>query len=501
MVKTTGPIRVSGYIGMVVCRALVALFLLGGGVSSIARAQEARPAPATTASSGEAGEAQTAPAPRRLSDEALYKKLSALARKKGDGGALFRKLAAAARGIDWKGVKSKGFKGNLRLLEVRSEQGADTYLVRAVDGSVYVLWLPPDPKARAKDARGPYADLKGKLGNKMAFEVQVTSRVVDGVEYRFVKLTKAPERLLLDRLFFIAIVLLLFLTMVGMGLTLTLKDFAQVFKKPAGMILGPVCQFGLMPVIAYGIGRAFGYYETYPFIFLGLILIASSPGGVTSNLMTYLGKGDVALSVSLTAVCTVLSLFMIPLLLTLWVANIPAFEIPVMVVFKQILVLVIVPLFVGMLVRSKWERLARKLEKPFAMIGVFALLFLIVVGVWSNFDKFADTSRYGVKFYAVVFLLTLAGMVVSAALAKLLRISNFQIRAIALECGLRNASLAMTIAILLQDRIGDFYSSMFFTAGIFGLWMYAAGAFTIWSFKYWLPVGAEEAEELLEKPA
>lgn len=423
---------------------------------------------------------------KELSKEALYKFLSKSARSKSTGGPLFGRIAAASRGVNWSGAKTKQLTGNLRQLEVKG--GPDTYLVRDLTGDIYILWVPADAAAQKKGAKGPYANLKASIGKKMSFDAQVVTQTVDGVQYHFLKLTKPPKQLLLDRLFFIAIVILLFLTMVGMGLTLTIKDFSIVFKKPTGMVVGICCQFGLLPLIAYGVGRAFGYYHTYPFIFLGLILVASSPGGVTSNLMTYLGKGDVALSVSLTAVCTVAALLFTPLLLSLYGGNIPDFTIPVGAVFKQILVLVIVPLFVGMLVRGKWEKLAKRLEKPFALIGIFALLFLIIVGVWSNLEKFSDTARYGLKFYGTVFLLTFTGMIVSGLIAKAVRISNFQIRAISLECGLRNASLAMTIAILLQDRIGDFYSSMFFTSGIFGLWMYAAGALSIWLYRYMLPV-------------
>jgi len=436
----------------------------------------------------EAGATKKPPEPqaKKLSKEALYKYLSNSARDKKTGGALFGRLADTARAISWQGTKTQKLTGNLRQLTVSG--GVDSYLVRDISGGIYILWLPADAAALKKGAQGPYADLQSKIGSKMSFEAQVITRTVDGVEYRFLRLTKVPERMVLDRLFFIAIIVLLFMTMVGMGLTLTFGDFAVVFKKPTGMVVGILCQFGLLPLIAFAVGRAFGYYTTYPFIFLGLILVASSPGGVTSNLMTYLGKGDVALSVSLTAVCTVAALVFTPLLLGLYGGNIPDFTIPVGAVFKQILVLVIVPLFVGMFVRSKWERLAKKLEKPFAMIGVAALLFLVVVGVWSNLEKFGETNRYGLKFYATVFLLTFAGMVVSGLIAKAVRISNFQIRAISLECGLRNASLAMTIAILLQDRIGDFYSSMFFTSAIFGLCMYGAGALSIWLFKHALPV-------------
>lgn len=429
---------------------------------------------------------------------ALYRELSTLARKGGAHAALFGQLHQAARGVNWKDAKARRFTGNLRRFEVRG-QPEPFYLLRATSGELFVLAVPADGSALKKGAKGPYASLEEHVGSKMSFRVEEADVTVDGKRYRVARLLSVPERELMDRLFFIAIILLLFLTMVGMGLTLTVKDFALVFRKPAGMIIGIACQFGLLPLVAMLVGRAVGYHEEYPFIFLGLILISSSPGGVTSNLMTYFGKGDVALSVSLTAVCTVLALFCTPLLLSFYGTNIPDFSIPVMEVFKQILVLVIVPLGVGMFVRGRWERFARRAEKPFAIIGLFALLFLVVVGILGNLEKFGDTARYGVKFYGIIFLLTFAGMATAGILAKLARIANFQTRAIALECGLRNASLAMTIALLLQDRLGDFYSSMFFTSGIFGLWMYFAGFLIIWSFKIWLPV--PRAEVTAPEPA
>ncbi len=427
-----------------------------------------------------------------LTGEAMYRHLVQLATSSGEEASVFKQLGEVARNLAFDGGQTT-FDGHLRALEIPGEKEGEKvsfYFVRAVDGEVSILAM-NDPTASYPDGN-PDDGLAEVVGKKTRFVVLKSKANVDGIEYGFVKLAAKPEQLLLDRLFFIAIVLLLFLTMVGMGMTLTVNDFAQVFKTPLAMVVGPICIFGIMPLIATAMGHAFGFYDAFPFIFLGMILIAVTPGGVTSNLMTYFGKGDVALSVSLTAVCTVAALFFTPVLLQVFGPNIPYFAIPVMAVFKTMLVLVVVPLFVGMLVRWKAAGFARKAEKIFAIIGLFALLFLIVVGVWSNLEKFADTDRYGVKFYAMVFLLTFAGMIVSSVISKLLRVKNYQIRAISLETGLRNASLAMTIALLLQDQMGDFYSSMFFTSGIFGLWMYVAGAVSIYLYPKLFPLTDQE---------
>jgi len=119
---------------------------------------------------------------------------------------------------------------------------------------------------------------------------------------------------------------------------------------------------------------------------------------------------------------------------------------------------------------------------------VIALLFIMIAGVLGNLDKFADTARYGVMFYSMVFGLTILGMAFGAIFPKLIGINNYQTRAISMETGIRNAALAMTIAILIQDYMGDFYSSMFVTSGIFGLVMYVAGAISIVWYKRLLPL-------------
>jgi predicted Na+-dependent transporter len=419
----------------------------------------------------------------------LYEKLILLAKEGKTAMPVFDKLGKAGQTIDWVSSEERKFTGNTRLLKIGSvEKAEDFYLIREISGIIHLLVLPADKSMLEPEADSFYAGMKSTAKYKMEFSVKTALVTIDGENFSFAKLTEIPQRNVIDKLFFIAVVLLLFLTMIGMGLTLTLRDFALVFKKPLGMLIGIFCQFGLLPALAMVVGKLSGFYESAPFIYLGLILIASSPGGVTSNLMTYLGKGDVALSISLTALCTALSIAFTPLLLTVYASAIPQFTIPVGEVAKTMLILVIVPLFIGMVVRGRAEKFAKKAEKPFALIGIFALLFLIVVGIWTNLSNFADTDRYGFAFYLVVFLLTFLGMILAGVLSKLVKIANFQIRAISLECGLRNASLAMAIAILLQDQIGDFSSSMFFTAAIFGLSMYVAGAISIFVFPKLLPV-------------
>jgi predicted Na+-dependent transporter len=398
---------------------------------------------------------------------------------------LFEKLNVTSRELDWTVAEEASFKGNLRMFEIKSISGSldktTLFFIRKLDGQIYILSKPTqeDPM---------YAGLEKMIQNKMNFHIKILKGDIGEKTYDFARFVEKPSQAPMDKIFKISIILMLFFVMVGMGLTLTGKDFSIVFSKPAGIILGEILQFGIMPLIAVLLGYIMGFREHYPFIFVGMVLIAVTPGGVTSNLMTHFAKGDVALSISLTSISTILSIIFVPLLLSVYCSNIPEVIIPINTIISTIVILVIIPLAVGMLVRAKWGNFAKRAIPAFSALGIVALLFLIVAGVLSNLDKFADTERYGVLFYSAVFIFTSLGMFSGAIVPKLFRINNYQVRAISLETGLRNSSLAMAIALLIQDAMGDFYSSLFFVSGIFGLTMYLAGVIAIKFYKTVLPI-------------
>ncbi|HDP79559.1 MAG TPA: hypothetical protein ENN21_01810 [Spirochaetes bacterium] len=423
-------------------------------------------------------------------DEGLYRTLSLASRGQGDV-TLLKKLNQASKTVDWSKAQAQKFEGNLRLLKAHKTEGAGDdglYMVRNITGELHMLSVPRSEGEMKAENAAHYAGLEKMLENKMIFSIEAVRGEVDGKTYSFARFVEKPQQLMLDRIFKVSIVLMLFFVMAGMGLTLTMNDFKLVFQKPLGMLTGAALQWVAMPLVAVGLGRLLGFYDAFPFIFVGIVLITVSPGGVTSNLMTYYAKGDLALSISLTSFSTVLSLFFTPFLLNLYCANVPEVTIPVKLVIQTIIILVIIPLTVGMSVRSRWPNFSKKATPFFSALGVLALLFLIGAGLLSHYEMFGDTERYGFTFYSMVFVLTLGGMFVGALFPKLLGINNYQTRAISLETGLRNASLAMAIALLIQDYMGDFYSSMFFTSALFGLWMYVAGFLSIWVYKKVLPV-------------
>ncbi len=421
------------------------------------------------------------------SGERLYKHLTDIVNE-GDN-EMITALNTEPRGLDWSQAEEMEFKGHLRYLQSPEEGSLDEtrlYFIRsAAEGDVYILTIP--------DRADPgYAGLEDLIESKLILHVTVMEEEIEGETYKFAQFVTYPVQPVFDKIFRLSIILMLFLVMVGMGLTLTGKDFVVVVTKPRGIIIGELLQFGIMPLIAAGFGYLLGFHENYPYIYVGMILITATPGGVTSNLMTHFAKGDVALSVSLTSLSTVLSIIFVPLLLNAYCSNIPEVTVPTGTIASTIVVLVIIPLGIGMLVRYWKENTAKKMIPYFNVLGIIALLFLIIAGIFNNLEGFSDTDRHGFRFYSMILLMTFTGMVVGALVPYLMKVSNFQVRAISLETGLRNASLAMTIALLIQDSMGDFHSSMFWVSGMFGLTMYIAGVIAIKVYPKLFPVEQKE---------
>jgi BASS family bile acid:Na+ symporter len=421
------------------------------------------------------------------SGEALYKKLSTQVYE--ENNQLIEDLNVAPRLLDWNNAHDMDFKGHLRFLNSTKEGTLDQtrlfFIRSAAEGDIFILTIP--------DRENPdYADLEELIESKLIFDIKVIDADIEGESYSFAQFITVPVQPAFDKIFRLMIILMLFLVMVGMGLTLTGKDFVVVVSKPKGIIVGEILQFGIMPLIAAGFGYLLGFHEHYPYIYVGMILITATPGGVTSNLMTHYAKGDVALSVSLTSISTVLSILFVPLLLNAYCSNIPDVKVPTGTIASTIVVLVIVPLAIGMLIRKWKEGLAKKMIPVFNILGIIALLFLIIAGIFNNLEGFADVERHGFRFYSMVLLLTFTGMLVGGLVPYLLKVRNYQTRAISLETGLRNASLAMTIALLIQDSMGDFHSSMFWVSGMFGLTMYIAGIVAIKVYPKLFPVQKEQ---------
>jgi len=414
--------------------------------------------------------------------EELYKHLSEKIINEGNA-AFLDGLNARSIALNWSAAKKAEITGNLRILRLKTakdmEESRALYFIRSGAGDIYVV------SPRPGETRTP-AEYKKISENKMNFALETITGDYEGRTYTFARIAGDPTASAFDRIFKISIVLMLFFVMVGMGLTLRISDFTVVFRRPLGIILGVILQYGLMPLVALGMSHLFGYYHAFPFIYMGLILATASPAGVTSNLLTHFAKGDLALSVSLTSISTVLALFCTPLLLKLYGSGGAGASVPAGLIAQTIVVLVIVPLAVGMTVRARFEKFALKAAPIFSVLGIITVLFIMVTGVAGNLSALMDTERYSLSFYFAPLTLALIGMLAAVIVARIFRISPKQIKSLAFEAGVRNSSLSMTLAILIQDQIGDFFSSLFIVNGVYGLEMYIAGFLFIFLFKRFL---------------
>ena len=232
--------------------------------------------------------------------------------------------------------------------------------------------------------------------------------------------------------------------MLGMGASLTYRDFLIALRKPNGVLVGLLCQYGIMPFLGYALAMALGLP---PGLAVGLILIACMPGGTTSNIFTYFSKAVLALSIMMTSVSTLVALVAVPALLEFYsgAAGISGdFRIPAGNV-AQVLVVLLVPTVIGMVLRKLNPNVGASIELLGGMLGIAVILFLIISWVPRNYQLLIVTPWY-VYFAAVG--LGLFGMVLGYALAKLHKQDNNRSRTIALETGIQNGPLAVLIVTL-----------------------------------------------------
>ena len=238
--------------------------------------------------------------------------------------------------------------------------------------------------------------------------------------------------------------IMMMVIMLGMGASLTPRDFLIAFRKPKGILVGVLCQYGIMPFLGFVLAVTMGFA---PGIAVGLILIACMPGGTTSNIFTYFSKGVLALSIMMTSVSTLVALVMVPLLLEFYSgqAGIAGdFRIPPGNV-AQVLVVLLVPTIIGMVLRKLNPYVGATIELFGALLGVVVILFLIVTWVPRNHQLLA-TTPWPVYFSAIG--LGLFGMALGFLFARVLRQDTNRSRTIALETGIQNGPLAALIVTL-----------------------------------------------------
>ncbi|MBS3911562.1 MAG: bile acid:sodium symporter [Hydrogenophaga sp.] len=237
---------------------------------------------------------------------------------------------------------------------------------------------------------------------------------------------------------------MMMLIMLGMGASLTFKDFRIAFRKPKGILIGLVCQYGIMPFVAYTLALLLGLA---PALAIGLILMGCMPGGTTSNIFAYFSKGTLALSIMMTICSTLVAVAVVPLLLAFYsgLKDLPAeFTVPAGNV-AQVLVVLIVPTLIGIVLRKWKPNVGATIELIGGLLGVFVILFLIVTWVPRNHMLLATTPR---EVYVAAVGLGIVGMLLGFGLSRLFRQDPVRSRTIALETGIQNGPLAVLIVLL-----------------------------------------------------
>ncbi len=266
----------------------------------------------------------------------------------------------------------------------------------------------------------------------------------------------------------------LIIIMLGMGLSLVLQDFKRVIFYPRAVCIGLINQLVLLPLIGFGIASLLG---VSPEIAIGIMILAACPGGPTSNLISHLAKADLALSVTLTALSSLITILTIPFLvnfaLEYFLQKGQLIQLDVVQTIIQILVIVIIPVSIGMVLRYYKPNFASRMAKP-VRIGSGVVLALIIIGlVIKERDNFVN---YFQQAGVAAFALNTITMFIGYFIAKFFRLSKPQATSIAIESGIQNGTLAITIAIVLLNNTAyaiapAVYSVlMFLTGGIIIYW-------------------------------
>lgn len=254
--------------------------------------------------------------------------------------------------------------------------------------------------------------------------------------------------------------------MVGIGLSLTREDFAIQARSPRATIVGLIGQLVLVPLVGVGITLLFGLT---PMLALGVVLVAATPGGATSNLITYLSRGNVALSVILTAITSVAVILTLPLWFDVGVRIIPGaagseVSVPLGQTFGLLLGVILIPVAIGMVLRAKAPSLAARIERFVGVVGLVVLVALIVGIVLGERDRIVDlVATVG----PAVIVLNIAFIVLGGLLAWVSRLGRAEQIAIAVEFGIKNTTLTMLIAFTV---IGD--EEVGLAAAVYSIVMY-----------------------------
>lgn len=262
--------------------------------------------------------------------------------------------------------------------------------------------------------------------------------------------------------------------MLGMGMTLVPADFSRILRYPKSVIIGLTNQLVFLPAIGFALALAF---DLNPVMAVGLMVLSACPGGATSNLITQVSKGNIALSVTLTAFASVMSILTIPLILSFALEYFIGrtgveIELPIIDTVIQIMGITVIPISIGMFIRKHRPQFAVRMEKPMRVAStvIFILVFIGVLA--ANAEKLAE----GMKEAGLVTLaLNITTMGVGYLTAKFFKLKMENTISITIESGIQNGTLAFVIVTSILKNV-----EMGIPTGAYSIWMFVTGGILMW---------------------
>jgi bile acid:Na+ symporter, BASS family len=260
----------------------------------------------------------------------------------------------------------------------------------------------------------------------------------------------------------------LFIIMIGIGMTLTIRDFRQVAVYPKGMIVGTIAQILVMPLIAFMLATLLA---VPPAIAVGLVIIAACPGGTTSNLFVLLSRGNIALSIVLTVSASLITILTLPLFTNIALQHYMGTEedivLPVWKTVGMLIGIVLFPVAIGMVVRTRKPEIARKAEGIVSIFGGIVLAVLIVALVYGVRDQIWELLKQAGP---ATILLNLAGIGLGLAAGRVAGLTQRESLAVAVELGVKNGTIALMVTLTLLES-----SAMSIPAAVYGVLMFPIG--------------------------
>ena len=276
---------------------------------------------------------------------------------------------------------------------------------------------------------------------------------------------------------------LLMVIMFGMGLTIKPEDFRVVFTRPKHVLIGCIAQFTVMPLLAFALALAFGLEKG---LMAGVVLVGACPGGTASNVITYFAKGDVPLSVGMTAVNTLLAPLITPALVFLMLSE--SIDVDVWEMFKSIIQVVIVPIGAGLIISYFLPKATERTKSVLPVVSIAGISLIIMCIISRNVE---NIKGCGAVLFAVVILHNLLGCAFGYAVGRFTRMPENRCRTVSIEVGMQNSGLATSLA---QTSFPDL-SMATVPGAIFSVWHNLSGSLLAAVFSRRVPEDEKASEE------